>query len=258
MVQRIKVQGGQVVYEASDPSFDISMDVAGRVNVSKELNVGTISTKDNTDLNISPGLNGNINLNPSGTGNIILDNVSWPTNSPIAGTFLGGTSLNTLSFLPFILSPPAASDNLTSSQLDILYPSALAGQKVIGPNVMYQKISVGNWRTMSATSTAGQAMVINTQAGDYTLQLSDAFNTLIRITKPTPAVVTIENDTVVNMPVGSAVLISWNGTGSVSIAAGSGVTIDTPDSYTIGKQYGKITAIKVGANHWEIEGNLAP
>jgi len=105
---------------------------------------------------------------------------------------------------------------------------------------------------------ASQALTINTQASDYTIQLTDAYNTLIRITKGTPALVTIENDGVIDMPIGSCVLISWNGAGSVTIAPAVGVTVDSPDSLSIGKQFGKITAIKVGANHWEIEGNLAP
>ena len=104
----------------------------------------------------------------------------------------------------------------------------------------------------------GQALTINTQVSDYTLQITDAYNTLIRITKATPAVVTIPNDSTVNMPIGSAVLIGWNGAGSVSVAAAFGVTIISPDSLTIGKQNGKITAIKTAANYWEIEGNLAP
>ena len=38
-------------------------------------------------------------------------------------------------------------------------------------------------------------LTINTQTSDYMLQLSDAFDTLERITKATPATVTIPNDT---------------------------------------------------------------
>lgn len=103
-----------------------------------------------------------------------------------------------------------------------------------------------------------QGLTINTQASDYMLQLVDAYDTLVRITKATPAVVTIPNDSTINFPIGSAVLIGWNGLGQVSIAGEVGVTVDTPDTYNIGKQFGKITAIKTGANHWEIEGNLEP
>jgi hypothetical protein len=103
-----------------------------------------------------------------------------------------------------------------------------------------------------------QPLTINTQSSDYMIQLSDAYNTLIRITKATPAIVTIPNDSTINMPVGSSVLISWNGLGQVTIGFEVGVTVDTPDTYDIGKQFGKVVAIKVAANHWEIEGNLVP
>jgi len=115
-----------------------------------------------------------------------------------------------------------------------------------------------NWVQFSGPNLNTGEITINTQPGDYMLQLSDAFNTLIRMTKATPTVLTIPNDTTANLPIGSAVLIGWNGLGQVSIAGEAGVTIDTPDSYNIGKQFGKITAIKTGANHWEIEGNLEP
>jgi hypothetical protein len=82
MVQRIKVQSGQIVYEASDVSNDVNIDVKGRFNVTKEINVGT---DDDTEglitssgaLTISPttgsGLslltnNGTIYINSEGGG----------------------------------------------------------------------------------------------------------------------------------------------------------------------------------------------
>jgi hypothetical protein len=112
--------------------------------------------------------------------------------------------------------------------------------------------------TWSAISVPPQSITINTQAGNYTLQVSDAFNTLIRMTSSSANTVTIPNDTTADLPIGAAVLISQNGTGQTSIVAAGGVTIISPDSLNIGRRYGKITAIKVGANSWEIEGNLAP
>lgn len=105
---------------------------------------------------------------------------------------------------------------------------------------------------------AASTIAINTQGGNYTLQLSDASNTLIRMTSSSANSVTIPNDTTANLPVGSAVLISQNGTGQTTIVADAGVTIVSPETLKIGKQYGKITAIKVAANSWELEGNLAP
>ena len=113
----------------------------------------------------------------------------------------------------------------------------------------------GSW-IAAPPGVADSAIIINEQAADYVLQLSDAFNTLVKMTKSTVGTVTIPDDTTVAWPDGANVLIGWNGLGQISIVAGAGVTILTPDTLNIGTRYGKITAIRTGPNLWEIEGNL--
>jgi len=180
------------------------------------------------------------------------------------GTYTAGTGINILvntisntGVLSAIagsgISVSGATGNVTISNTG---PTTLAG--LIDTNI--SSPTIGQLLQWNGTYWVNvtQALTINTQASDYTLQLTDAYNTLIRITKATPAVVTIANDSLINMPIGSAVLIGWNGVGSVSVAGAVGVTVISPDSLTIGKQYGKITAVKTAANYWEIEGNLAP
>ncbi len=303
MAQQIKVQDGNIIYETSDPAnYDVNFDIKGVLSVTKDLIVGddllaggTITTATGQNLTLTTGIGGNLNLAPDGS--IILNGIQWPTgaSSVTPGSYLGASALNTLTFYPFILAN-TGSDTLTVAQLNIAYPTIQPGQSVIGPSVVYQCISSGQWRTLGASLGytpvnkagdtmsgllilsadpvaplgavtkqyadqivgANNAIVIKTINTDYTLILADAYNTLIRITKATPAIVTIPNDTTANLPIGSAVLIGQNAAGTVTISPAVGVTIDTPDTYVIGKQYGKITAIKVGSNHWEIEGNLVP
>lgn len=191
MVQRIKVQSGRVVYEASDSAYDLSMDVSGQVNVSKELNVGndpladgSISTPDNTDLNIEPGLNGNLNLTPSGSGVIVLAGVSWPAvlSPPVPGKYMGFSSLGALSYLDTILSPMAPDDFQTPAQLDILFPSAVAGQQALGPNTLYQKVGAGNWKRISALSYTPVNLAGDIMTGPLILS-GDPVNTLGAATK---------------------------------------------------------------------------
>lgn len=112
--------------------------------------------------------------------------------------------------------------------------------------------------TLGFLPAPGSLLTIKTIATDYTLDLTDSYNVLIRIIKATAATVTIPNDATADLPIGSAVLIGWNGLGEVTIVGAGGVTVDTPDTNKIGRRFGKITAIKTGANHWEIEGNLEP
>jgi hypothetical protein len=58
------------------------------------------------------------------------------------------------------------------------------------------------------------------------------------------------------MEVGGVVYFSKHRAGNVIIAAGVGVTINTPSSLTITKLHGKATLIKVGPNEWDLEGSL--
>lgn len=104
MVQRIKVQSGQVVYEAADSSFDIHLDVKGSLDVGTEINIGTngvngvISTPAGESITISPSTNGNLTLNTSGTGIITIKGSSWPTGTGTPNQVLTTNGSGTLSW----------------------------------------------------------------------------------------------------------------------------------------------------------------
>lgn len=113
MAQQIKIQDGVVVYSTSDPvaprltpntpTGDVDFLINGQLGVSLELKVGnnpladgTILTPPGTDLILVPGKNISMQT-PS--GNILLNNVVWPTNTPVPGMYLGVSALNTLQFI---------------------------------------------------------------------------------------------------------------------------------------------------------------
>lgn len=60
------------------------------------------------------------------------------------------------------------------------------------------------------------------------------------------------------MPVGGCLIVGKVGLGNVTFVPAPGVTINTPDSLSIDRLFGKVTLIKVGPNEWDLEGNLAP
>lgn len=104
----------------------------------------------------------------------------------------------------------------------------------------------------------GSVLSVKTITANYTLTEDDTNNTLIRVNSSSLVTVTVPSDSTATFPVGTQIMISRNGLGGVTIAAAASVTIDSPDSFSINKQYGKVAVIKTSANHWEIEGNLAP
>ena len=162
MSQKIKIQDGRVVYEAAsipdEPSTtpverNLNFDIKGIANVTKQVNVGDdpladglITTPSNTDLYISPSKHLNLVTN---FGNITLNGSVWPTNSISPGMFIGASSLGNLTFLSFMIGT-APNDYMTSTDLENLYPDAQFGQQVLGPTSLYQKVSAGQWRNISA------------------------------------------------------------------------------------------------------------
>lgn len=152
MTQKVKVQDGNIIYEAADSAHDINFSVNGQLNVTKELTVGVdpfadgvITAPPNVDLIISTDGTGNLRFESGAL--IALNNVAWPDGSipPVTGMFLGATSLNTLQFISFILGI-TPTDSETSSSLNILFPIAQPGQFAIGPSTIYQSLGSGNWR----------------------------------------------------------------------------------------------------------------
>lgn len=103
-----------------------------------------------------------------------------------------------------------------------------------------------------------RAFTLKNVSANYSVIEEDAHGTLIRVSSANNVSIILPDGATANIILGSTLLISRNGLGDVSIAGMAGVTIDTPDSYDIARKFGKVTAIKVGPNHWEIEGNLAP
>lgn len=150
----------------------------------------------------------------------------------------------------------ANSDNLTSLDLDALFPSAIVGQIVVGPNVLYIFVGSG-WRTVGTPENQG-AVRVKVIPGDYTLEITDVADVLITIDSASASNVFVPSNSSVALPVGSIVMIGRNGTGTVTLVPDSGVVIRTPETLNINKQYGRVTLIKVDDDIWEVDGNLEP
>lgn len=97
---------------------------------------------------------------------------------------------------------------------------------------------------------------MNVQTGAaYTLALSDA-GALVTMNNAAANTLTVPPNSAVAFPVGTRVDIGQDGAGQTTIAAGSGVTIRTPETLKLRKQWAKATLIKRDTNTWDLEGNL--
>lgn len=94
-------------------------------------------------------------------------------------------------------------------------------------------------------STAGSNVQITVQPDSYWSGTQEYWANDYNPTNPGP------------MPVGGSAVIGKHAAGDITFVAAAGVTINTPDTLTLTKLHGKVTLIKVAANVWDLEGNLA-
>ena len=96
---------------------------------------------------------------------------------------------------------------------------------------------------------------VNTRTESFRLKASD-HGTYIRIISGGDVVVSLPDDVIEDIPIGTTVIIGRNGDGNVIFAPDGGSEIQTPYSLQIALKFGKVTVMKTAANTWEIEGNL--
>lgn len=109
------------------------------------------------------------------------------------------------------------------------------------------------------TGTAWQCIHVspeNVQTGtSYTLALTDAFR-LVTMNNSSANTLTVPPNSSVAFPVGTRIDIGQDGAGQTTVVADTGVTIRSPETLKLRKQWAKATLIKRGTDTWDIEGNL--
>ena len=160
----------------------------------------------------------------------------------------------------------------TSTDLSLTYVGA-TGSKPASPSVivgleqiMYTQLGPtgatgpqgepGPTGATGATGADTSVVSINSQAGNYTLALSDKGN-LVEITAA--GTVTVPLNSSVAFPVGSQVIIVRATAGVVDIAGAGGVTLNSANSYLdLNYQYSSATLIKKTTDEWYVFGDLKP
>jgi hypothetical protein len=150
----------------------------------------------------------------------------------------------------------AAPGPITQTQLTALintFTTSLPGSAPAsgGGSINYLRAD-GTWTSPPGGTTMG----INTQTGTtYTLVLGDA-GQVIEMDNASANTLTVPPNSSVAFPTGTVLNVRQKGAGQTTIAAGAGVTINTPETLLIRKQYGLATLHKRGTDDWCIEGNL--
>lgn len=96
---------------------------------------------------------------------------------------------------------------------------------------------------------------INTQTDDYTLVIGDAYK-IVEMNKGTGVTLTVPNNDSVAYPIGCEIFLTQLGAGQLTVAAASGVTIQTKETLLLDGQYSVARLYKRGTNEWVISGDL--
>lgn len=100
---------------------------------------------------------------------------------------------------------------------------------------------------------------INPQTGTvYTLALSDA-GKVVRQSNAAAITTTIPTNASVAFPIGSMLSLRQVGVGQITISPSGGVTLNTPSGYApkTGRQFAVLMLHKVGADEWDLTGDLS-
>jgi hypothetical protein len=105
----------------------------------------------------------------------------------------------------------------------------------------------GSWETEQNITTDATT--------SRTLQLTDAGD-LLRFTSSSNITVTIPPNSSVAFDIGDHIDLLQTGTGQITVAEGSGVTLRDPGSSTLRTRYSTATLVKIATDEWVLTGDV--
>jgi hypothetical protein len=193
-----------------------------------------------TALGVNTGTAGSFVINGGALGTPSSGTLTNATGLPIS-TGLAGLAANMAAFLASATSANLAATVTNETGTDTLVFSGLAGSST-GPK-LYSPILHYNVATVSGTTHTFTAANRSTE---------------VQFTNASSVTATIPPNSSVPFPIGSVLKGIQAGAGSVTLAAGAGVTLVAPDNLlSTAKQYGFITAIKTATDTWQVNADAA-
>lgn len=95
---------------------------------------------------------------------------------------------------------------------------------------------------------------ISAQTGSYTTVLADA-GKVVRVNSATAVTVTVPPASSVAYVTGTIIGVRQAGAGQVTVAAGSGVTINTAETLVLQGQWSEVSLHYVGSDVWDLAGD---
>lgn len=114
------------------------------------------------------------------------------------------------------------------------------------------------WSYLIDLRSVTELKAITETSSDYSFVATDA-NKMVKLTGSTGRTFTIPPEATLDVPVRTEIFVSQWGTGALTIAPGSGVSIVSEFSWRkLNAQYSVATLLKTGPNEWLLTGSLRP
>lgn len=153
------------------------------------------------------------------------------------------TDGTTASWAPLVL------DKSLSDLTDVTITSSADGQFLVYDSTASEYVN-------KTVDTLASLMKFNQQTDTtYSLVLSDK-DKLVEFLNAAPVIVTVPSDATADFPVGSQISLLQTGVGQVTIAPGSGVTVNSTPGLNLRTQWSSATLVKRAANLWLLSGDL--
>lgn len=111
-----------------------------------------------------------------------------------------------------------------------------------------------NWVDLSAVVGVGLTVSAEAETA-YTFDLADA-GTYVRFSNAAAITVTVPPNATVAYPIGTQITLVQGAVGQVTVAAGAGVTINSPETLKLRAQYSTATLTKIATDAWDLVGDL--
>jgi len=111
--------------------------------------------------------------------------------------------------------------------------------------------------SLLTNASAYPTVSFNAQTGTtYTFVAGDANNTVVSLTNASAITATVPPNSSVAFPIGAILQFYQGGAGQVTVAAGSGVTINYTPGLKLRAQNSAATLIQTAANTWLLTGDV--
>jgi hypothetical protein len=138
----------------------------------------------------------------------------------------------------------------------IFYTPVLGWSAYVETESLFVVFSATSWVVSSSGGSSGNPPInVQTLTANKTLVLADAA-AYLRMNLAIANTVTVPDAATAAFPIGTVVQIRQAGAGQTTIVASPGVTINSAETLKLRKQGSTAALIKVGANEWDLTGDL--